>query len=187
MDDLITISSSFLPDTARVVAFRGTEAISHPYEFEIFLSLRGEEGDAFDLGDAIGAKAKLILDRTDDQLPPFVFSGVFAHVELVHAVPGHSLIRTLLVPKLWLLGLSKHSRVFTKQALPDIIQFILEDNSLGADDYELRLGGYAPEEHVCQYRESDLDFLSRWMEREGIYYFFEHHAEWRKAKIEELI
>src|SRR5262249_10828698 len=29
-------------------------------------------------------------------------------------------------------------------------------------------------EHVTQYDESDLDFLQRWMELEGLYYFFEH-------------
>ncbi len=32
---------------------------------------------------------------------------------------------------------------------------------------------YKPQEHVCQYQESNLDFISRWMEREGMYYYFE--------------
>ncbi len=44
----------------------------------------------------------------------------------------------------------------------------------GVSEYELRLiGSYKPQEHVCQYRESDFDFISRWMEREGLYYYFE--------------
>jgi len=41
-------------------------------------------------------------------------------------------------------------------------------------DFALQLAGtYAPREHVCQYGESDLAFISRWMEREGMYYVFE--------------
>jgi type VI secretion system secreted protein VgrG len=174
MSDLIRISSSVLPDTARVIAFRGFEAISRPYEHEIFISVEGDEGDAIDLQDAVGAKAQLIIDRTDDRLPPYIFSGIFAGIDLLHAVSGRSLLRAVLVPRLWLLGLTKHSRIFTNKSLPDIIKDVLADNSLGSDDFKLQLGSYDPEEHVCQYRESDLDFLSRWMEREGIYYFFEH-------------
>ncbi|WP_232379642.1 type VI secretion system Vgr family protein [Polyangium fumosum] len=183
LTDLITISSSVLPDTTRVVAFRGVEAISRTYEFEIFLSLEGEEGDGLDLGDAIGAKAQLVIDRADDKLPPFVFAGILASVELLHAVEGRSLVRAVLVPRLWLLGLSKHSRIYTKKKLPEVIESILEDNGLSGDDYELRLGSYETEEHICQYRESDLDFISRWMEREGIFYYFIHNEDGEKLVI----
>ena len=65
-------------------------------------------------------------------------------------------------------------------SLPEIIEAVLGDNALSSDDYELRLGKYPKEEHVCQYRESDLAFLSRWLEREGIYYFFEHSDDGEK-------
>ncbi len=183
LTDLITISSSVLPDTTRVVAFRGVEALSRPYEIEIFLSLEGEEGDGLDLGDAIGAKARLVIDRADDALPPFVFAGILASVELLHAVEGRSLVRAVLCPRLWLLGLSRHSRLFTKKSLTDVIESVLQDNGLTGEDYELRLGTYEPEEHICQYRESDLDFISRWMEREGIYYYFVHAEEGEKLVI----
>ncbi len=177
MSDFISISSSALPDDTRVAAFRATEAISRPYEVEVFL-LAPSEG--LELGDGIGAKAKLILDRADDKLPPFYFSGVFASLELLHEADNRALVRGVIVPRIWQLSLSQHSRIFTKMSLPEIIEAVLGDNALSGDDYELRLGKYAKEEHVCQYRESDLAFLSRWMEREGIYYFFEHTEDGEK-------
>ncbi len=91
---------------------------------------------------------------------------------MLHASDGHVVVRAVLVPRLWQLALGRHSRIFTKMKVPDIIKAILEEN--GVTDHEFRLGTYEVEEHVCQYRESDLDFISRWMEREGIFYFFEH-------------
>jgi type VI secretion system secreted protein VgrG len=180
MNDLITIASSVLPDSTRVIAFRGVETLSRPYEIEIFLSL-GEEGDSLDLTDTIGAKAKLVIDRIDDRLPPHIFAGILAHADLLHAYDGRSLVRAVLVPRLWQLGLSNHSRIFTKMSIPDIIKAVLSEN--GINDFEMHLGSYEPEEHVCQYRESDLDFLSRWMEREGIYYWFEHTEDGEKLVI----
>lgn len=181
MDDLIKISSGALPSSTRVVGFRGVEAISRPYQIEIYLLLQGEDAESLDLADAIGARASLALDWPRDNMPPFVFAGVFATIGLLHELDGRSLFRAVLVPKLWLLGLSKHSRIFTKQTFPDVMKAVLEENGIGPDEYEMRLGNYEVEEHICQYRESDLDFLSRWMEREGIFYFFEHTPDGDKV------
>src|SRR5262249_29127693 len=132
MSDLFTISSSVLPYSARVVAFRGTETMSRPYHFEIFIQLMGDE---FDLDDAIGAKARLVVDRAEEGIPPFYFAGIFDNVEVLHAFEGHLLVRAHLVPRLFQLGLSRHSRLFTKTRIPDIITTILEEN--GLTDYEL--------------------------------------------------
>ncbi|APR87189.1 VgrG protein [Minicystis rosea] len=138
----------------------------------LFLLL-GSEGQELDLGDVIGAKATLAIDR-DDGRAPFVFHGIFAAFELLHESEGQSLFHATLVPQLWQLGQTLHSRVFTNLSIPDILREVLEDSGLGSDDFILRLAGdYRPEEHVCQYQESNLDFISRWMEREGMYYYFE--------------
>ncbi|AKT42449.1 type VI secretion system Vgr family protein [Chondromyces crocatus] len=179
MKDLITISSSVLPESTRVAGFRGVEAISRPYQFELFLVLKNDQ-EELDLADAIGAKAKLELDSENDDLPPFIFSGVLASAELLHEYGGQALVRVVMVPRLWQLGLSRHSRLFTKKSIKDVLQIVLEENGLSGSDVELRLGGYDVEEHITQYRESDLEFISRWMEREGIFYFFEHGEDGEK-------
>jgi type VI secretion system secreted protein VgrG len=169
--DIFSISSSSLPDTTRLVSFRGTEALCRPYEFEIFFILKDEPD--FDMADAIGAKATLQAHR-DDGRDPFVFHGVIATIKHLHETDGRALYRIVLVPRLWQLSLTRASRVYTKQSVPDIIKAALEAGDLASDEFELRLDGtYAVEEHVCQYQESHLDFVHRWMEREGLYYFFE--------------
>ncbi|WP_437970165.1 type VI secretion system tip protein TssI/VgrG [Sorangium sp. So ce260] len=180
MSDLITFSSSILQGPARVVGFRGVEAISRPYRFEIFLSIPSESEDDTDFAEMVGAKARLSIDRQDDINPPYVFTGVLAGVDLVHEFGGRALLRAVLVPRLWGLTLSKHSRIFTKKSVPDVIRLVLEENGITGGDVELNLGSHETEEHICQYRESDFDFISRWMEREGIYYYFEHTEDGEK-------
>ncbi|WP_437959510.1 type VI secretion system tip protein TssI/VgrG [Sorangium sp. So ce119] len=180
MSDLITFSSSVLQGPARVVGFRGVEAISRPYRLEIFLSIPSDGEDDTNFAEMVGARARLSIDRQDDVVPPHVFSGVLAGVDLVHEFGGRALLRAVLVPRLWGLTLSKHSRIFTKKSVPDVIKLVLEENGITSADIELNLGSYEPEEHICQYRESDFDFISRWMEREGIFYYFEHTEDGEK-------
>ncbi len=172
MKDLVFIRSNALPSTTRVAGFRGTEGISRPYEIEIFL-LVGAEGQGLDLADVVGARARLEIGH-DGGRPPFAFHGVLASFELLHELDERSLFRATLVPQLWLLTRTRHSRIFTDRSIPEILAEVLEGSGFGKDDYVLRLTArYAAEEHVCQYQESNLDFISRWMEREGMYYSFE--------------
>ena len=183
MNDVFTLHCSALPDGARVVGFRGNEAISRPYVFEVYLSVASEESHELDLGDAVSSRATLTLDRQDGR-PPFAFHGIFAEVSLLHEMGGRALLRAVLVPHLWRLGQSLHSRVFTAMSLPDIIKETLEDGGLSSDEYAFKLvDEYKPEEHVCQYQESHLDFIARWMEREGLYYYFEQEEEREKLVI----
>lgn len=183
MADFFVIRSGALPEHARVLGFRGNEAISRPYFFEIFLQVGGPEAHDLDFGEAVGAKASLVASR-DDGRDPFVFAGVFSEVSLLHETDERAVLRAALVPRLWRLSQSVHSRIFTGQSVVEIIEAVLRDGGLSSSDYAFRLSSdYRAEEHVCQYKESDLDFLSRWMEREGLYYFFEHGEEGEKLVV----
>jgi type VI secretion system secreted protein VgrG len=172
MDDVFTFTSSAFPATTRVATFRGHEELSAPYRFEVFLLVPGEDAKTFDVPDALGTLATLSTHA--DVEHPFIFHGVLMNVELVHAHDRFALFRAVLAPRLQRLALTHHSRLFTEMSLPDILKDVLESNGLTGEDYSLQLtSSYAPEEHVCQYRESDLAFISRWMEHAGLYYFFE--------------
>jgi len=175
MSDLWTFASSMLPSTTRVVGFRGFEAISRPYRFEVFV-VAPSEGIDFELSEAVGTKARLMIG--DGKGEPFLFAGILGSIDLLHEFGGHALLRAVIVPRLSELSLSSHSPIFTKKSPIDVIKAVLEDN--GVTDIEVHVGSSAVEEHICQYRESDLDFISRWMEREGIRYYFEHGEDGEK-------
>ncbi len=171
MNDVFSLECSSLPDSARLLSFRAVEAISRPYEVEVHFSV--EDANDFDLGDAVGASATLRSEQRGET-PPFLAHGILSTAHLLHAAENFAVFRAVIVPRVWHLTQSLHSRVFTKLKIPKIIEAILLDGGLGSDEFTFRLSGnYEVEEHVCQYRESDLDFIQRWMELEGMYYFFE--------------
>lgn len=163
-----TLEASALGDDIRIESFKGTETMCRPYEFDIQFTVIGS--DETDLAKVIGSNAKLKLARADEN--PHVINGVIASIRLLIQTTEWALYEATVVPKLWRLGITKHSNVWTKTSIPDIIKDVLDNAEM--TDYELRLtDSYDPEELVIQYHESKLHFLQRWMEHEGIYYFFE--------------
>jgi type VI secretion system secreted protein VgrG len=180
--EVYTITCSALPDSTRVTSFRGAEGISRTYEFHVYL-LVGADGKDLELDDVVGAKATLSIDRGDDR-PPFLFNGILCSFELLNELADGSLFHAVLVPQLWQLTQTYHSRIWTKKGIDDIIKEVLQDGGLASSDFDLQLAQtYKPEEHVCQYHESDFDFISRWMEREGMYYYFEQGSDGEKLVI----
>ena len=79
----------------------------------------------------------------------------------------------LLRPWLWWLGLASNNRVFQNLATSDIVTTIFKAH--GFTDFQLKLtGSYTPREYCVQYGETDLAFVSRLMEEDGIFWFFSH-------------
>jgi type VI secretion system secreted protein VgrG len=89
---------------------------------------------------------------------------------------GMALYQAELVPWLWFLTLFSNCRIFQNKSVPDIVEQIFKDRSF--TDYKLNLqGSYQPREYCVQYRETDFNFVSRLLEDEGIFYFFEQTAD----------
>ncbi|MCX7514336.1 type VI secretion system tip protein TssI/VgrG [Frateuria sp. STR12] len=78
-----------------------------------------------------------------------------------------------LVPRPWLLVDKVDCRIYTQMSVPEIVKQVLSD--AGYTDLQLSLSAsYAKRDYCVQYRESCLNFISRLLEQEGIYYFFTH-------------
>jgi len=79
-------------------------------------------------------------------------------------------------PWLWLLSLQSDCRIFQQLSVPDILRKVFADYPVIEVEFQLT-GSYKLRDYCVQYRESDFDFVSRLMEEEGIYYFFNHAAD----------
>ncbi|MFC1852415.1 type VI secretion system tip protein TssI/VgrG [candidate division CSSED10-310 bacterium] len=181
-----SFSSSGLPeDTFGVLHFKGVEGLSRCYEFEIYLVSDQPE---LDLEVMMSNTAVFTIRREDGDIP---FHGILSRFEQLNAFHDYVFFRAVLVPKLSWLSMTHHNQVFldtafmeTGMTVPVVLAAVLEDGGLTGLDYEIRLQqDYPTWEYICQYRESHLDFLNRWMEREGIYYYFEQTSSGEKVII----
>lgn len=162
--------------TLQLTSLAGEESISRPYEYRLELAARDKD---LDLDALLREKAHISI-RQGVKLPG---DELGARVLRVHGVlrsfvqVGRELewvkYRAVLVPTLWRLSLGRASRVFQGRRIPEIVQEVAEAYGVRVDLGKLKLGNFKQREYVVQYEESDLDFIHRWLEREGIYYYFE--------------
>ncbi len=78
----------------------------------------------------------------------------------------------------WLsfLGENQNCRVFQNLTVPQIVEQVFVNHH--RTDYRFDLQqNYDPREYCVQYRETDLQFIKRLLEDEGIYFWVEHEAE----------
>jgi type VI secretion system secreted protein VgrG len=81
--------------------------------------------------------------------------------------------RAIVRPWLWFLTRAANCRIFQDQTIPQIFETVVKAH--GFTDFRLKLSGSHKQWNYCvQYRETDFNFVSRLLEQEGIYYYFEH-------------
>jgi type VI secretion system secreted protein VgrG len=147
--------------------FAGTESVSAPFEFEVRLL---SENPCVDLKSLLRSPAVISLHLPDGKIR--YIHGVFNRLaQLGRGQDLFSYVGTL-APSIWFLGLRAGCRIFQNLTVPEIVEQILKERGI---DFKTKLNGaYAKREYCVQYRESDLNFISRLLEEEGIFYFFEH-------------
>ena len=78
-----------------------------------------------------------------------------------------------LVPLAQKLQHNKRIATYLNKSLPDIISELLNQQQLSFR-FDLQKN-YSEKNFVFQYQESDWHFITRWLERLGMFYYFEHH------------
>lgn len=164
-------ASNLDPEAFHVVNFKGEEEISRLYFFEIDLI---SEDPGLDFSSIINHPATLKMNRDGEFLPT---GGIIIDFEQAgrNLDYEYTQYRAVLAPRLWRLTLNYQSRIFQNKSVTDIIKDVLDLSGFSGSDYKFDLEGtYDPSEYIAQYQETDLNFICRLMEHEGISFFFEH-------------
>jgi type VI secretion system secreted protein VgrG len=166
-------------DELLLTGFTGQEGVSRLFSFDLRML---SENRSIKFEDLVGKKATIKItlpDASERFVNGFVSSftqGGSTMMEGGTAPKIFANYTATIVPWLWLLTRTSDCRIFQEMSVPDILEKIFKDN--GFTDYKIRLqGSFQPREYCVQYRETAFNFVSRLMEEEGIFYFFEHEQD----------
>lgn len=159
-------------DLLLLEGFEAEEGLSRPYLYT--LELLSEDPD-IDPNDLLWEKV-LVSVVTQPDLPPFITHGVIRSFVKLNMAEGLARYRAEMVPAFWFLTQTSDCRIFQNESVIDIVKTLLDEGtSAGKVKHEVRCQrSYAKREFCVQYRESDFNFISRLLEDEGIFYYFEH-------------
>ena len=156
-----------------VYAFEGVEEVCKPYEFLIELVSLSSSVDCTAL---LGTPVCLtIADRSGEER---IVHGIIHAMEQLHTANRYTHYRCAVVPRLWFLDQIRDHRIFQNLSVVEIIQKILKEQGFTAEDTSFKLFfSYTPRDYCVQYGETDLHFITRLCEEEGIYFYFEHRKD----------
>ena len=153
-------------DTFLLTSFQGTEGISDLFTFTIDVISENLDIDP----NKIVGKAATVAVKTDANRK---FNG-FIREFVLGEIKADNLreYKMVMVPWLWFLSQTNDHRIFQEKNTKEIVSQVFSD--LGFADFEFRASGGKKREYCVQHNESDLHFVSRLLEEDGIAYFFEH-------------
>ncbi len=158
-----------------VVRFTSREAMSSLYDANVVLAL---EPGGTGLQGLLGAGAALTVERGAVARH---LSGIVREVEELGSTAAHRFVRVAVVPSLWTLSQRSDCRIFQQMNVLAIVREVLRVAGVyqgeGAFEADGSLGAAAPREYCVQYQETDLAFVQRLLEEEGVPYYFRHDAE----------
>ncbi len=159
-------------DQFTVVSYTATEGLSCLYRYDI--TLKAPISAAIDLDEMLDNPARFIVDFAGNESPTH---GVLSTFDEVRISGEYIFYQATLVPRLWKLSTYKTNEIYTTEITVDNIIRTVLDNADLKENVDFDIGSIKntllQRKYICQFCESDFSFISRLMENEGIYYFFE--------------
>ncbi len=155
-----------------VIRFEGEERLSQPYRFVIDFAAKAPDLDGLINQSAVFTIGGPATGRKT------AYRGVAVEIEQTGRTGGFNLYRVVVMPAIINLAKQIQSEIYIDgQPIPEVVRQIfdgahhtpvLRPKPLSWPDVPLPF--------ICQYQESLLHFVTRLMEREGLYYFFEEES-----------
>ncbi len=149
-------------------SLRGREELGRSSDFELSaVSSRADIDPSDLLGKSVTVKLELLKGGSR------YFNGYVTRFTQGGMVGRQFEYRMVVRSWLWFLTRTTDCRIFQEKTVPEIVKDVFADHPVAVFEDGLT-ATYAQRKYCVQYRETDFAFVSRLMEEEGIYYFFEH-------------
>src|SRR5947208_12270838 len=149
--------------------FQGEEQISGLFHYRLELL---SQDDAIDFTQIVGKNITITMALPGGSDTQYV-NGVVGRFSQAGKSARFTSYFADVYPWFWLLTMNSGHQIFQNKSVPDIIKQVFSD--LGFTDFkDSTTKTYNPREFCVQYGETAFNFVSRLMESEGIFYFFDH-------------
>ncbi|MEJ7804960.1 MAG: type VI secretion system tip protein TssI/VgrG [Telluria sp.] len=148
----------------------GRAALSEPFEFQLSLLSKNA---AIDLQDMMGKNVSVGVQLADGS--EHFINGYVNSFAATNSDGGFAFYHAEIVPWFSYLKRRVNSRIFQDMDVFEVLDTIFKGDYKGLAKYEYRTSrNYKPENYIVQYDETDDNFASRLMEKNGLFYYFEH-------------
>ncbi len=149
-------------------AMHGREELSRVSEYQVdLLSAKGD----INSNQILGKSVTIQLMLQDDSIRHF--NGYVTRFSQGGMHGKYRRYYATVRPWAWFMSRTADCRIFQEMTVPDIVKKIFSEHPTAKFKDELT-GSYSTWTYCVQYRETDLNFVCRLMEQEGIYFFFTH-------------
>ncbi|CDZ34649.1 Rhs element Vgr protein [Neorhizobium galegae bv. officinalis] len=85
-------------------------------------------------------------------------------------------------PQMWLLSRRSDCRIWMNKSTLDVLEILFSEHGLPAPDID-GIANVPPQLYSVQWNETDLDYLLRRLEEDGLFYWFEHRDGSHRLKV----
>ena len=158
----------------QLTSFEGEEHMSGLFQFQLNLLAHADD-PVVEPNDVIGKQIDFWVRRPKDNSERF-FNGHISWFSYLGTGDRGHIYQAEVVPWLWFLTQSSECRVYEtaeSKTAKDVVDAVFSNH--GFTDYRWDVKRTLMKREFCvQYMESHCDFVSRLLEYEGIFYYFEH-------------
>ena len=156
-------------DTFHVLSFRGTEALSSLFSFDVELVSKNM---SLDLEELLSGNAKLTIKRGGG-FPDAVFAGRPAAARQTGSFGEYAYYSVTLRPAFWKFTQLVQSAIFLNKTAPETVDELISEERGFPLNFEMRLTAeYPKQEFAMQHEESVYDYIAWRMEQQGTYFYF---------------
>ncbi len=168
MPKVMEITTPLGPEVLLFHTMHAREELSRVCECRIeLLSLKND----INLDQILGKNVTVKLALQDDKTR--YFNGFVSRFSAGGSHGRYRRYYAVVHPWLWFLSRTADCRIFQEKSVPEIVKTIFGEHPTASFKDETT-GSYAKWTYCVQYRETDLNFVCRLMETEGIYFYFTH-------------
>jgi type VI secretion system secreted protein VgrG len=162
-------------DVLLIERFSGHEGLSQPFHFDIELlaDVQASQQQHVVPDKLIGGAIAIEVQLRDGNQR--FLNGMIRSFTKQGQDERFARYRAEMVPWISFLSYTANCRIYQQKTVPDIISALIAERGFSKYFRSDLSRTYTVWDYCVQYRETDLAFLGRLMEAEGIYYYFEHN------------